>query len=97
MTKTIVENFKTDGATEAVQVESGRYCFAVGGNFDGATATLHVNIGPANNIPVTDMAYTSPKVDLISLPSCTVYLVVTGAGAATNVSSAISEVITEID
>lgn len=96
MTIPIAENVTADGTTEAVQVTAGRYMFAVGGTFDGASVTFTINVGPAVSVPIAGMTYTEPKAEVVWLPSCTVFITTSLTGASTNIGAAIAPVLLDV-
>lgn len=96
MTTPIATNMTTNGDSAAVQVQAGRYLFAVGGTFDTATITFKVNIGPAVGVPISGMAYTAENGEIVWLPDCTAYVTLSSVGAATNVSAALAPVSLEV-
>lgn len=98
MTQAIATDITTDGDTDlSEQIQEGQYFFGVSGDFDGATVELFANIGPAREVPILDISYTSPGSDIIWLPRCTMFLRVNGAGASTDINAAMSEVSTKLD
>ena len=96
MTIKITESVTVNGSTEAVQVSAGRYMFAVGGTFDGASVTFTINVGPAVSVPIAGMTYTEPKAEVVWLPSCTVFITTTLAGASTDIGAAIAPVLLDV-
>ncbi|QJA42963.1 hypothetical protein [Phaeobacter phage MD18] len=89
MTTPIASNF-TGGDTPPVKIETGQYTFAVSGEFEGATATLMLNIGPAVGVPVSDASFTEPGAKVVWLPSCTAFVEVSSPGERTAINAAIS-------
>jgi len=96
MTFVITQNQKVNGDTQSVPIQAGRYLFAVGGVFDGATVTFKLNIGPATGVPVAGMAYTAPIAEIVWLPACTAFITVSVQGASTDVSVAMAPVALEV-
>lgn len=96
-TKTLADSVTSDGGTDPVSIPCGQYLLALSGEFGGATVQLHVNIGKATAVPITDAAYTAPSGEVVWLPNCTAYVVTTSASASTNVTVAIAELSTALD
>lgn len=97
MTKIVAQNITGNGDTAPIQIEEGQHFFAVGGNFDGATVQVMVNVGPAKAVPVTDAAYTAPGSEILWLPACTLFLRVSGVATACDINAALAEVSTKLD
>ena len=96
MTIVVAQAVTANSTTGNVQIPAGRYMFAAGGNFDGATMTFEITVGPSVDVPVTEMQYTAPKADIVWLPACTCHVVITAAGASTNVNGALALVALDV-
>lgn len=97
MTKTtkIASAVSANGNTAPIQVDSGQHFLAVGGTFGGATVTLMANVADVI-VPITDVTYTTAGSDIVWLPSCTIYLNISGASGTTSISAAIADAITTV-
>lgn len=96
-TTVLATDVSTDGTTQTIQLQQGRYLFAISGTFDGATAAFQVNIGPATDCPVAGMSYTESNAEVVWLPNCTAQIAVSGAGGTTNLNAAIARLSLDID
>lgn len=92
MTVLVAKNVTGNGDTAPVQVTEGQHFFGIVGTFDSAAVQIMVNIGPAEAVPITDAKYTAPASDIIWLPSCTLFLRLTGVVTACNITAALAEV-----
>lgn len=97
MTKNIATNVTANGDTTEVPVVAGQYMLAVGGTFDGASVAIKISVGAATGVPITGAVYTAPGAEIIWLPSCTMYMTVSSAGASTDISLAIAKVVTDVN
>jgi hypothetical protein len=97
MTKTtkIASAVTANGNTAPIQVESGQHFLAVGGTFGNATVALMANVADVV-VPITDVSYTAPGSDIVWLPTCTIFLAISGATGTTAISAAIADAITTV-
>jgi hypothetical protein len=96
-TKIVAQKLSGDGDSVPVQIEAGQYMIAVGGEFGLGTVQLRINIGPARAVPIDGAEYDEPKAEVIWLPSCTLYVTLSGALTAADVNVALAELSTSFD